>query len=121
MKTAARRAARPPLSRQARGAGRRVRRPPGEHDDRPAAPVRGGRPFIPMGQPLTTSASVTSPPPPAPRGVEWIGLEEAAKRTGWGVRHLRRLCGGEWHARGLARSERPPGGGKPAWLVREDA
>lgn len=68
-----------------------------------------------------TTIDATAVAPPPPRGVEWIGLEAAAQRSGWSVRHVRRLCGDEWHARGLARVERPPGGGKPAWLVREDA
>jgi putative transposase len=54
------------------------------------------------------------------RGVEWIDLAEAERRSGWGARHLRRLCEG-WEAAGLARRVAAVQGGKPRWDVREDA
>lgn len=57
---------------------------------------------------------------PAPRGVVWIDLKTAGSRAGVdpnGLRH--RLA--EWLPRGLAKQEKPPGGGKPCWFVREDA
>jgi hypothetical protein len=56
-----------------------------------------------------------------PAGIGWITLEEAARRSGKSVGHLRRLCGERWMAGGQARMERPEAGGKAAWMVREDA
>jgi hypothetical protein len=58
---------------------------------------------------------------PAPRGVQWIDLKEAAKRSGRTEGHLSRQCRAEWGAAGLAELRTPSGGGKAAWHVREDA
>src|SRR4051794_35439331 len=56
---------------------------------------------------------------PAPRGVEFIDLAEAARRSGWNEGHIKRSCL-RWMAAGLARKQRPPEGGKAKWFVRED-
>lgn len=69
--------------------------------------------------PLETSDAI-EPVQPAPRGVQWIDLAEAARRSGWSDGHIRRWCPG-WERRGLARKQRPQGRGKPEWYVREDA
>lgn len=66
---------------------------------------------LPIGNPIT--------PPPGPRGVRWIDAATAAQRSGWDERTIRRRCGEEWLAQGLARVER--GGGRSKWMVREDA
>src|SRR5687767_2156634 len=61
----------------------------------------------------------------------WIDLDEAARRSGWNVGYIRRLCSdakrapaeGTLLSRGLAKlaPPEPPARGKPRWLVREDA
>jgi putative transposase len=51
----------------------------------------------------------------------WIDLETAARRSGKSVGHLRRKCGDLWMGQGMASLERPVGGGKSVWRVREDA
>jgi putative transposase len=67
------------------------------------------------------SENATSNPPPAPRGVAWIDLQAASTRSGLTPQRLRQLCGEKWAAAGLAKQERPAGGGKPTWTIREDA
>src|SRR4051812_39389098 len=74
-----------------------------------AAPV----PRLPLPAPAT--------PPPAPAGAQWIDVDEAAKRSGWNKGHVARLCRKEWGAAGLAKVERPAGGGKGRWMIRTDA
>ena len=51
----------------------------------------------------------------------FIDLDTAAKRSGRSVGHLSRQCRAKWSAAQLAELRPPPGGGKPAWHVREDA
>lgn len=60
-------------------------------------------------------------PQPAPAGAEWIDLATASSRSGRSVGHLARQCRDEWAARGLAEQRRPDGGGKPTWMIRDDA
>jgi transposase InsO family protein len=63
-----------------------------------------------------------SPPPPAPRGVQWIDVKTAAKRMNVDERTITRRCGAEWAARGLAKCQTPADGrGKAEWTIREDA
>jgi putative transposase len=63
------------------------------------------------------------PAPPAPRGCQFIPLDEAARRSGRVIGHLARECRkpGGWQSRQLARLQTPEGGGKKQWYVREDA
>ena len=79
-----------------------------------------------MGEPLLRISPDSLPPPPSAPG--WITLPEASRRSGWDDGYLRRRCGdekrcrsGTWQARGLARLEAPPEGGRPRWLVHESA
>ena len=51
----------------------------------------------------------------------FIDLDTAALRSGWAIGHVARLCRDQWQASGLAIKQRPDGGGKASWLVREDA
>jgi putative transposase len=83
--------------------------------------------------PQTTSPAAGALPsagPPQARcpSQMWIDLEEAARRSGWNIGYIRRLCAdaarcpdGTLLSRGLARLRAPDGGGKPRWEVREDA
>lgn len=57
---------------------------------------------------------------PPPRGVVFIELVDAARRSGQCVGHLRRQCGKVWHAQGKARLHQESGK-RSRWLVREDA
>jgi putative transposase len=68
---------------------------------------------------LSISNSPATPPPP-PRGVRWIDTATAARRAGLDERTVRRRCGQELLAKGLARVEKAAGG-KSRWFVREDA
>ncbi|HUO07071.1 MAG TPA: Mu transposase C-terminal domain-containing protein [Phycisphaerae bacterium] len=68
-----------------------------------------------------TTQSLGSNPPPAPRGVVWIDVKTAAERMNASERWVLSLCSSKWACRSLARLETPPGGGKPRWVVREDA
>jgi putative transposase len=58
-------------------------------------------------------------PPPAPRGVEWLTVEQAAKRSGWSERTITRSCGSKWFALGFARPDQIDGRAK--WMIRADA
>jgi hypothetical protein len=61
-------------------------------------------------------------PPPPPAGIGWIDLAEAARRAGYssaGV--IRRFHLQRFIDAGTAKMEKPFGGGKARWLVREDA
>jgi putative transposase len=73
---------------------------------------------------LSTQHSALSTSP-APAGVGWITLDEAARRSGrsgkWAVGHFRRLCAERWLAAGLARQDRSPDTGRMTWFIREDA
>src|SRR5665213_586980 len=60
--------------------------------------------------PVSTPAS-----PPPPRGVAWIGIDEAQRRCKLSDRRLRQLCQQQWRAAGLARLD------KGQWTLREDA
>lgn len=60
--------------------------------------------------------------PPAPRGAAWIDLHECARRMSLASADVvRRFHVREWHQAGLARHEKPAGGGKARWVVRDDA
>lgn len=63
----------------------------------------------------------TVTPRPAPRGVRWIEVSVAAARSGLNEGQIRRLCAKEYLHQGLAKQERPDGGGRNRWLIREDA
>jgi putative transposase len=69
---------------------------------------------------ISSHLDATAIPPPAPRGVLWIDAATAAERSKWDERTIRRRCGEEWLAAGLARIERSTGL-KTKWMVREDA
>lgn len=59
---------------------------------------------------------------PAPLGARWIDLHEAARRMGLASADVvRRYQVRAWHEAGFARHEKPDGGGKARWVVREDA
>jgi hypothetical protein len=67
---------------------------------------------------MTSALSIspaTTPAPPAPRGVQYIDVTTAVKRSGLSKRQITRLCGDEWFARDVAKLE-----GKE-WRIREDA
>jgi hypothetical protein len=66
-------------------------------------------------------AQISSPAPPAARGVSWITIQVAAERAGMSEGHLSRTCGELCLAAGLARLEKPAGGGSARWIIREDA
>ena len=66
-------------------------------------------------------AQISTSAPPAARGVSWISIQAAAERSGISEGHLSRLCGDRWMGEGMARLEKPAGGGKARWMVREDA
>lgn len=57
----------------------------------------------------------------APNGTAWISLDDAAKRSGWSVGHIRRMCGERFLSSGLARLDRPQDGRRSTWMIREDA
>lgn len=76
---------------------------------------------------LAAAAPAVSVPPPA-SAPGWIDVKVASRRSGWDEGYVRRRCcdaarcpGGTWQQLGLARQERPAGGGKPRWLVHESA
>jgi hypothetical protein len=71
---------------------------------------------VPTPTPDAAPAAASPPAPPAPRGVAWLDVETAARRTGWSRRHVTRLCFEKWYAAGLARQD-----GARAWQIREDA
>ncbi|MEA2711130.1 MAG: putative transposase [Phycisphaerales bacterium] len=50
----------------------------------------------------------------------WISREEAAKRSGLNLGHLRKLCAQKYGPQGLARKVRAAAG-MPTWEIREDA
>lgn len=50
---------------------------------------------------------------------QWLSLEEASRRSGRSIGHLRRLAAQNWAASGLARQVKR--GAKPAWEVHETA
>lgn len=50
----------------------------------------------------------------------WITLQEAADRSSRSIGHLRRQCGQEWMAKGLAKIDRYPTG-QQGWYIRDDA
>lgn len=60
-------------------------------------------------------------PPPAPPAARWIGVEEAARRSGYSTRHIHRACGDIWLALGLAKLAPEAAGAASRWVVREDA
>jgi hypothetical protein len=73
---------------------------------------------------MALTITTTPAPTPAPAAdagrLAWIGLDEAAARSGLSLGQLRRRCLTEWQGRGLARMERR-GAAKASWHVREDA
>ena len=73
---------------------------------------------IPLPPTLEPGDAQTSP---APRGVGFIPLVEAVRRSGMAMQTLANLCRDKWAAIGLARKEISAVGGKPCWHVREDA
>jgi putative transposase len=70
---------------------------------------------------LAVARQESSAMPPAPRGVAWVIVAEAAERMGVTEREVRHLCGGTWYGHGLAKLGKPEGGGKARWVIREDA
>lgn len=63
----------------------------------------------------------TNPPlPETPKGVEWLTVEEAAKRRRVTEQAIRLMCQG-WAAAGKAEQRERAEGGKPRWFVRSDA
>ncbi len=66
------------------------------------------------------TALLTSANLPARRVEDrWLSLDEAARRSGLQIGHIRRLCQA-WSEKDLA-EKRKPAGGKPCWFVRESA
>jgi putative transposase len=69
---------------------------------------------------MTLALTQSSPSVPAPKGVAWISLDDAARRSGQSIRHIRRNCAERWLETGQARLAK--GRGKRSrWEVREDA
>ena len=67
---------------------------------------------------MMPEAQQIATPDPAPRGVAWIDVEEAALRLKVSRRRIRQRCEEEWNAAGYAVRLRD--GGKH-WRIREDA
>lgn len=71
-----------------------------------------------MMQLVSQSPSIT--PPPAPAGIGWIDLKEAARRAGYSSDGVLRHKLKAWIPAGMAKQEKS-GNAKARWMVREDA
>jgi transposase InsO family protein len=73
-----------------------------------------------MSSPLAEAVPAALPSPAPAGGRGWLGMAEAARRSGRSVGHLTRQCRSAWLAKGLARQAKR-GPGKPVWEVHETA